>query len=230
MEKKCRENSIPHYNIPMNHSPRASFTKFLFSILKTLQEIIPINEADIKESISVLNKTRNNIFSSNLEEDNVSLKLAEWIKDIPLIYYPWGLQSAAIRFKNSLQENSKIHAITEDVIEACHNDIVAWEENSKVQPILIRGYDDHVKTIERWNILKEFFNEKDIIYKEVFSKDGSILSKLVCLIYQLDFTSIYNAVLNQIDPTPVNAIDFVKSRLWVFTDELCVKFYTKIGY
>ena len=42
-----------------------------------------------------------------------------------MIYYPWGLQSAAIRFKNSLQENSKIHAITEDVIEACHNDIVA---------------------------------------------------------------------------------------------------------
>ena len=33
------------------------------------------------------------------------------------MYYPWGLQSAAIRFKNSLQENSKIHVITEDVIE-----------------------------------------------------------------------------------------------------------------
>ena len=26
------------------------------------EEIIPINEADVKESISVLNKTRNNIF------------------------------------------------------------------------------------------------------------------------------------------------------------------------
>jgi glucose/mannose-6-phosphate isomerase len=64
--------------------------------------------------------------------------------------------SRSTRFKNSLQENSKIHAITEDVIEACHNDIVAWEKNSKVQPILIRGHDDHIKTIERWNILKEF--------------------------------------------------------------------------
>jgi glucose/mannose-6-phosphate isomerase len=33
-----------------------------------------------------------------------------------------GLQAAAIRFKNSLQENAKIHAITEDVIEACHKE------------------------------------------------------------------------------------------------------------
>jgi len=156
---------------------------------------------------------KNNIFSNNLTEDNISLKLAEWIKDIPLIYYPWGLQSAAIRFKNSLQENSKIHAMTEDVIEACHNDIVAWEENSKVQPILIRGHDDHIKTIERWNILKEFFNERGIEYFETKSVDGNILSKIVNLIYLLDYSSIYHAILNQIDPSPVNAIDFVKERL-----------------
>ena len=50
-------------------------------------------------------------------------------------------------------------------------------------------------------------------YQEIFSKDGSILSKLVCLIYQLDFTSIYNAILSGIDPTPVNSIDFLKSKL-----------------
>ena len=40
---------------------------------------------------------------------NSSLNLAEWLSNIPLIYYPGGLQSAAIRFKNSLQENSKLH-------------------------------------------------------------------------------------------------------------------------
>ena len=107
----------------------------------------------------------------------------------------------------------KIHAITEDVIEACHNDIVAWEKNSKVQPILIRGHDDHIKTIERWNILKEFFNERGIQCFETKSVEGNILSKIVNLIYLLDYSSIYRAILNQIDPSPVNAIDFVKERL-----------------
>jgi len=213
IQKFSKTNNLFFQEISMMHSPRASFPKFLFSILNILREIIPIKKIDVEEAISSLEITRNTIFSNNLTEDNISLKLAEWIKDIPLIYYPWGLQSTAIRFKNSLQENSKIHAITEDVIEACHNDIVAWEKNSKVQPILIRGYDDHIKTIERWNILKEFFNEKGIEYFETKSVEGNILSKIVNLVYLLDYSSIYHAVLNQIDPSPVNAIDFVKSRL-----------------
>ena len=213
IQKFSETNNLFFQEISMIHSPRASFPKFLFSILNILKEIIPIKEIDIKEAISSLEITRNSIFSNNLTEENISLKLAEWIKEIPLIYYPWGLQSAAIRFKNSLQENSKTHVITEDVIESCHNDIVAWEKNSNVQPILIRGNDDHIKTIERWDILKEFFNDKKIEFFEIKSIDGNILSKLVNLVYSLDYASIYHAVLNKIDPSPVNAIDFVKTRL-----------------
>ena len=213
LQKFSETNNLFFQEISMIHSPRASFPKFLFSILNILKEIIPIKEIDIKEAISSLEITRNSIFSNNLTEENISLKLAEWIKEIPLIYYPWGLQSAAIRFKNSLQENSKTHVITEDVIESCHNDIVAWEKNSNVQPILIRGNDDHIKTIERWDILKEFFNDKKIEFFEIKSIDGNILSKLVNLVYSLDYASIYHAVLKKIDPSPVNAIDFVKNKL-----------------
>ena len=213
IQKFSETNNLFFQEISMIHSPRASFPKFLFSILNILKEIIPIKEIDIKEAISSLEITRNSIFSNNLTEENISLKLAEWIKEIPLIYYPWGLQSAAIRFKNSLQENSKTHVITEDVIESCHNDIVAWEKNSNVQPILIRGHDDYIKTIERWDILKEFFRDRKIEFFEIKSVDGNILSKIVNLVYLLDYSSIYHAVLNQIDPSPVNAIDFVKNKL-----------------
>ena len=213
MQKFSKINNLFFQEISMTHSPRASFPKFLFSILNILKEIIPIKKIGIEEAISSLEITKNSIFSNNLTEENTSLKLAEWIKEIPLIYYPWGLQSAAIRFKNSLQENSKMHVITEDVIESCHNGIVAWEINSNIQPILIRGHDDHIKTIERWTILKQFFNEHKIEYFEIKSIDGNILSKIVNLIYLLDYTSIYHAVLHNVDPSPVDSIDFVKGKL-----------------
>ena len=213
MQKFCESNNLFFKEISMIHSPRVSFMKFLFSILNIFKEIIPIKENDIKEAISSLEITRNNIYSNNLTEKNPSLKLAKWIKEIPLVYYPWGLQAAAIRFKNSLQENSKMHTITEDVIESCHNGVVAWEKNSNVQPVLIRGYDDHIKTIERWDILKEFFRDNTIEFFEIKSVNGNILSKLVNLIYLLDYSTIYHAVLNNIDPSPVNAINFVKARL-----------------
>ena len=132
---------------------------------------------------------------------------------MPILYYPWGLESAAIRFKNSLQENSKLHVAAEDVIEACHNGIISWEKNSDMQPILIQGHDDYFKTKERWEILKEFFNSKQIEYKEIFSVEGNIISKIINLIYLLDYTSIYHSVISKIDPSPVSAIDFVKERL-----------------
>ena len=80
------------------------------------------------------------------------MNLAKWIDGIPLIYYPAGLQAAAIRFKNAFQENSKLHVIAEDVVEACHNGIVAWEKPSKFNPILLQGDEDFIKTKERWHI------------------------------------------------------------------------------
>lgn len=208
----CKKNNIEYRFIKIQHSPRASLTQFLYAMLKILQPILPIQRHDIIESIDLLNATRDNIRSENMVKKNIALDLAEWIDDIPIIYYPWGLKASAIRFKNSLNENAKSHAMVEDIIEASHNNIVAWERTSNVKPILLEGKDDDIKTKERANILKKFFKQNNIEYKEVFSVDGSILSKLVNLIYVFDYASIYLAVKHKVDPTPVGSIDFIKQN------------------
>ena len=213
LEKISIENNIKHVKISQSHSPRASLPSFLYSILNVLENVIPIKKNDIVESISKLEKTQKLISSSNLNEKNPSLSLANWIKNIPIIYYPLGLHAAAIRFKNSLQENAKVHAISEDVIEACHNGIVAWENKTSVQPILIQGHDDYIKTKERWKIFKEFLQSRQIDFKEVNSDEGNILSKIMYLIYLLDYSTIYHAVKSKVDPTPVKSIEFIKEHL-----------------
>jgi glucose/mannose-6-phosphate isomerase len=213
MKKYSIKNKIPYYEIPEIHSPRASFPCYLYSILNILEDVISVKKHDVKESIDQLKKTKKKICSDNLTNSNPALSLAKWISDFPIIYYPWGLHSAAIRFKNSLQENAKMHVFAEDIIESSHNGIVAWEKRSKIKPILLMGKDDYVKTKERWQIVKEFFNQKKIQYKEVHSLDGNILTKLVNLIYLLDYSSIYLAVLSKTDPTPVKPIEFIKSRI-----------------
>ena len=207
------KNGINYQEIKMEHSPRASFSKYIFSMLKTLETVIPVKKFDVLDAISKMEIMQENIASNNLNENNTALNLAKWITGIPVIYYPWGLQSAATRFKNSLQENSKLHVIAEDIIEACHNGIVSWEKYSNMQPILIQGHDDYSKTKERWKILKEFFNSKQIEYKEISSVKGSIISKIMNLIYLFDYVSIYHSVISGIDPSPVSAIDFIKERL-----------------
>jgi len=213
MQSFCENNRIEFRKVPFFHSPRSSFPSFLYTILSVLESTIKIKKEDVLESINELQKLANQINSSNLTDSNDSLSLAKWISEIPLIYYPWGLQSAAIRFKNSLQENAKKHAMIEDVIESCHNGIVAWERKSNVQPILLQGKDDYIKTEERWKILKKYFNQHDIEFREVMSVEGSILSKIINLIYFLDYCSIYNAVLSKIDPSPIKSIDFIKRQI-----------------
>ena len=212
MEKYCSKNNVQYRKIPQLHSPRASFPAFLYSILKILESVIPVKKEDVAKSINQLDILQKQISSSNLE-NNPSLDLAEWLSGIPMIYYPWGLQAAAIRFKNSLQENAKVHAMAEDVIEACHNGIVSWEKPSSVKPILLEGEDDYIKTKERWGILKEYLQTNNIDYKEILSVKGNILSKLINLIYYLDYASIYLAVKSGVDPSPLASIDYVKRRL-----------------
>ena len=164
-------------------------------------------------SSDLLEETSLRISSSNLTGSNPSLDLAGFISEIPAIYYPYGMYAAAVRFKSSLQENAKTHAFVEDVIEMCHNGIVAWERDSGIRPVLIRGADDHTNTKERWDVLKQYFAENRIRYREVLSERGNILTKMMCLVYLLDYCSIYKAVLEGVDPSPVPSISYIKSKL-----------------
>jgi len=79
MEKYCNNNNIRFQKISKIHSPRASFTSFLYSILNILEPILPIQHNDINESISVLEKTKKNIFSGNLDKENKALELSKFI-------------------------------------------------------------------------------------------------------------------------------------------------------
>ena len=213
MEQFCNNNQIIFRKIPIVHSPRTSLINYTYSILKILNSILPIEKKDIMESLDALDKIKKQIDSHNLSDSNPAINLAKWLSGIPIIYYPQGLHSTAIRFKASLQENSKNHVITEDIIEACHNGIVSWERPSIVQPILLQGEEDFIKTKERFKVVKEFFKKNNIEYKEINSVSGNILTKTICLMYMLDYISIYKAVLSKIDPSPVKSINYIKERI-----------------
>jgi len=219
MESFCNKNNIEFRKIPMIHSPRSSFVSFVYSILHILDSILPIKKNDVLESIERLEETSKLISTANLTSTNPSLELANFLDKTPCIYYPHGLYAAAIRFKSSIQENAKMHAFVEDVIEACHNGIVSWEKKSNVKPVLIRGTEDYVKTQERWEILKQYFEEKHLGYFEIVSIEGNILSKIINLIYLLDYASIYRAILSETNPTTIDSINYIKEKLMNYRKE-----------
>ena len=212
IQEYCEEKKIKFQQISEDHSPRGSFVRYLYSILKILQSTLKIKSSDVNQSIEILENMKKNISSQNLTNSNSAISLAEWISGIPIIYYPWGLQSAAVRFKNSLNENGKIHVINEDIVKATHNDIVAWMKESNVTPIIISGPDDYHKTKKIWEKFKTFLKERNISYYQINTIDGSILTKLVYLIYLCDYASIYFSILNETDPSPVEPIKYFKQK------------------
>ena len=209
MRDYCRRNSLPHRTVKASHSPRASFASFLYGILAALGDVAGTGPRDVAESVRVMERTRADV---TREGPNPARDLAEWLTGMPVVYYPWGFKAAAVRFKNSLQENAKSHAIVEDVLEASHNGIVAWESPSAARPVIIRGPDDNPKTKERWDIFGEYFDSRGIPYRTVRSVEGHILTKLVNLVYMLDYTTLYLADIRGVDPTPVDSIEFVRRR------------------
>ena len=82
-----------------------------------------------------------------------------------------------------------------------------------MRPILIQGADDYIKTKERWKVLKEYFKENNISFYEINSIEGSILTKIINLIYFLDYTTLYFSVLSKVDPSPVKSIDYIKKNI-----------------
>ena len=85
MENFCRTNNILHKIIPQYHSPRASFTAYLYGMLKILKPILPIKEEDIQESINELFKLRNKIAiekDSEIEDERILKTFKRTPKDV----------------------------------------------------------------------------------------------------------------------------------------------------
>ena len=86
LETFCKKNNLEFRKIAKNHSPRASFAPYLYSMLKILEDILPIKKNEITNSIKELEKLNKKISSDNLTFNNPALKLAQEISCIHLIY------------------------------------------------------------------------------------------------------------------------------------------------
>ena len=95
------------------------------------------------------------------------------------------------------------------------------KQNTLIKTISTGNCEIRDKTFDNWNHCNSCTGFwKSFILKnlpqwicEISSIQSNILSKLMHLIYMLDFASIYLAVKNKIEPTPIKSIDFFKKRL-----------------
>ena len=201
--KLCKDNDIPFILIPGGRQTRASFGYLFFSVLTILQRLnlIPDKTEDIQETIDVVRSVREEIGPPVATADNSAKSLAQKLNSKSVVLY--GSQGrtdvAALRWKQQLNENSKMTARYEAFPELNHNEIVSWDdphlEADKVEVIFLRDEQEHQQIKKRIEVTKDFFGTRKISTTEVWSYGKSFLARLISLSYFSDFVSALTAAI-----------------------------------
>ena len=218
LEEVCRRMNIFYTKIKMASTPRSSFPYTLYPPAKILLETGLAGDVEglLEASVASLEKTARFIAPEVDEERNPSKRVAEWVYDgLPVIYASRLHRAAAIRFKSSLNENVKMHALVEILPELCHNDISCWQKTGppNLKPLLIRYSKERPEVEERFEAVKEVVEASGVKVFELHVRDVEELGSMLSTLYILEFATIYAAVLRNVDPLPTPVIDRLKERL-----------------
>jgi glucose/mannose-6-phosphate isomerase len=153
----------------------------------------------------------------------------------------WGTSplagAAAYRVACQLNENGKIPTVWGVLPEANHNQVVAFDgpfagsatrpvedlfrdrvedelpEVTRMRLVLLRDAEEHSQVIRRTEVSQELADERGIGVSTVRADGASAFERIASLIGMVDWTSAYLALLEGRDPTPVDAISALKSRI-----------------
>jgi glucose/mannose-6-phosphate isomerase len=133
------------------------------------------------------------------------------------------LAQVARRWKTQVNENAKQAAFREVFPELCHNLIAGLERpktiGKEVFFLLFPSAFAHQRNQQRLRLFGSQLARRGIPYETVAVDDPpSQLSELFEMVLLGDLTSYYLAMLNDVDPTPVEAIRKFKEELGQFNE------------
>jgi len=216
----AQQHSIPAFTFDYRSQPRAAFPFIFLPILNFMQQLGFINDisTDVEETITVLEKLNSEINQMVPLADNRAKQLAQQLHGRLAVVYGSGITSAvARRWKTQLNENSKAWAFYDVFPELNHNAIVGYlfpqELALKTEVVMLcSGYLDE-PILRRFQTTSRILDKAGISHSTLDGSGSSKLAQMMSLVLFGDYTSYYLALLNNMDPTPIEAIDCLKSEL-----------------
>jgi glucose/mannose-6-phosphate isomerase len=235
LEKKCKslamttggklktmaENAkVPVFVIDYKGQPRAALGYSLMPLIAFLQKLglLKDKRAEVEVMIQCIEKLVGEMKETVPTSSNRAKQLACKLHGkIAVIYGAGILSKVARRWKTQINENSKAWAFHETFPELNHNAVVGYqfpsELDSKIYVVLLRCPSLHPRTLIRYQVTSELLKQNGISHEIIDSQDESEFSQMMSLVHLGDWVSYYMAILNDIDPTPVKVIDYLKKRL-----------------
>ena len=216
----ARKHRQPCISIPGGLQPRAALGYSFFPLLVALAKIgfIRGKEKDVRETIALLRKRASELGDPGAD-NNPALELATRIHGNLAIVYSSShrVDAVNLRWRGQMEENAKQLAYGNLFPEMNHNELVGWnmlkDVLSRTYVVFLRDKGEHRRVSVRQEITKKIVSQYASGTSEVWSEGSSLLARMFSLIQFGDWVSFYLAILNNQDPTPVQAIDFLKTEL-----------------
>jgi glucose/mannose-6-phosphate isomerase len=216
----AEESSVPLFAFHYPAEPRSAFGYSFFSILGILHKLglISIDAKDIEQAIATAEELWPKLDKDKPLEHNPAKQLATrlWGR-LTVVYGAGALSKVALRWKTQLNENSKAWAFSECFPELDHNAVVGYRFPSwlaeRVFVVLLRSPLLDLRIQARYQVTAEILSQAGVEYEVIEAQGKSLLSQVMSTVLIGDYVSYYLAILNQVDPSPVDAIDYLKQRL-----------------
>lgn len=217
----ARAKKYPLFTIPAGYQPRAALPLLLVPLLAALEKtgLTGAVEPDLKDAMGQLQKLREEYGLQRPARINPAKQLAKKLAGkIPLIFGSVGTTAAcALRLKGQLNENSKVTAHLALFPELDHNEIVSLaalkREGHNFSLLVLRDEADSERIKKRIEITKSLLTRQLGGITDLVSQGKSPLARMLSLIFFGDYLSVYLAIVNGVDPTPVDVITRLKKEL-----------------
>ncbi|KYH36653.1 MAG: phosphomannose isomerase [Candidatus Bathyarchaeota archaeon B24] len=221
MEKLSKKLRIPHVKVPAGLLPRAAIAYLSTPLIPLIKRFIDDVESflwEVDETLDNLRMLRDRVSRRVSVEENPAKKMAKaLLGKMPVVFGYGYLSSVARRFKNQLNENSKVAARWDELPELDHNEVMAYqkpEDYVKNQLIVfLRSRVEPPEFTARVEATRKVMEREVSDIYEVFGLGSSALSNMYTLLYLTDFTSIYLAYLRGVDPGDTSLIEDLKKTL-----------------
>lgn len=210
----AKEHDYDAIVIPGGNPPRSCIGYSLVQLVKIIQ-FNGLVKSDL------LKQVENAIALLDAEKSAIKVEATLVAKTLfgklPVLYSLGSCEGTVVRFRQQINENSKMLCWHHTLPEMNHNELVGWtEKNDSLAVVTFRTSFDYERTIKRYEICKSLFQKYSASVTDINAKGKSKVEQFFYLINIGDWISCYLADLKQIDAVEVDVIINLKNELAKF--------------
>jgi len=214
----ARAESVPVIGVPAGMQPRAAVIYVTIGAMEcaALCGAAPALHSEVDTATALLERLVEE-WGPGAPEDSLAKQIARGLQGrMPIVHGAGATVAVARRWHTQLSENAKAPAWWSELPEANHNEIAGWQRGTGLAPlagIFLEDPDQHPRVGRHIELMCEEADRAGAPTTVVPAQGESRLDRVLAHVLLGDLVSVYLAVLEGVDPTPVDALDRVKAEL-----------------